>query len=298
MTLEQATLPVPQFDQISLDQLKQNIEKAIQDGQNFLNDLVQVPESIQQQLAVIENVDSLENNMSESWGILSHLNAVMNNTETREVYQALLPGLSEYYTQIGQHVALFQTYQNVYDHAIFSDLPTAQQSAIKLALRDFKLSGVALEGEAKKRYAEISARLSQLSSDFSNHVLDSTQAYSKTLTTDQLKGLPQGSIELLKQYGQQRELDQPVATLDIPSYLAIMTYAEDRALREEIYHAYVTRASDQASDTQFDNAPVMVEILSLRQEMAKLLGFDNFAEYSLASKWHPMWPLLINFWLI
>ena len=105
MTLEQATLPVPQFDQISLDQLKQNIEKAIQDGQNFLNDLVQVPESIQQQLAVIENVDSLENNMSESWGILSHLNAVMNNTETREVYQALLPGLSEYYTQIGQHVA-------------------------------------------------------------------------------------------------------------------------------------------------------------------------------------------------
>ncbi|MEK7738468.1 MAG: oligopeptidase A, partial [Pseudomonadota bacterium] len=174
MTLEQATLPVPQFDQISLDQLKQNIEKAIQDGQNFLNDLVQVPESIQQQLAVIENVDSLENNMSESWGILSHLNAVMNNTETREVYQALLPSLSEYYTQIGQHVALFQTYQNVYDHAIFSDLPTAQQSAIKLALRDFKLSGVALEGEAKKRYAEISARLSQLSSDFSNHVLDST----------------------------------------------------------------------------------------------------------------------------
>jgi len=287
MTLEQATLPVPQFDQISLDQLKQNIEKAIQDGQNFLNDLVQVPESIQQQLAVIENVDSLENNMSESWGILSHLNAVMNNTETREVYQDLLPSLSEYYTQIGQHVALFQTYQNVYDHAIFSDLPTAQQSAIKLALRDFKLSGVALEGEAKKRYAEISARLSQLSSDFSNHVLDSTQAYSKTLTTDQLKGLPQGSIELLKQYGQQRELDQPVATLDIPSYLAIMTYAEDRSLREEIYHAYVTRASDQASDTQFDNAPVMVEILSLRQEMAKLLGFDNFAEYSLASKMAP-----------
>ena len=193
MTLEQATLPVPQFDQISLDQLKQNIEKAIQDGQNFLNDLVQVPESIQQQLAVIENVDSLENNMSESWGILSHLNAVMNNTETREVYQALLPGLSEYYTQIGQHVALFQTYQNVYDHAIFSDLPTAQQSAIKLALRDFKLSGVALEGEAKKRYAEISARLSQLSSDFSNHVLDSTQAYSKTLTTDQLKEIGRAS---------------------------------------------------------------------------------------------------------
>ena len=287
MTLEKATLPVPQFDQITLDQLKQNIEIAIQNGQKFLIELTQVPESIQSQLHVLENIDTLENNMSESWGVLSHLNAVMNNAETREVYQSLLPSLSEYYTQLGQHVPLFQTYQNIHDNLIFSDLPIAQQSAIKLSLRDFKLSGVALEGEAKKRYAEISARLSQLASDFSNHVLDSTQAYHKPLSQDQLKGLPQSSIKLLKQYGQQRELEQAVATLDIPSYLAIMTYAEDRELREEIYHAYVTRASDQAQDTQFDNAPVMVEILSLRQEMAKLLGFSNYSEYSLASKMAP-----------
>ncbi|MEG0482898.1 MAG: M3 family metallopeptidase [Acinetobacter sp.] len=287
MTLEQATLPVPQFDQISLEQLKQNIEQAIQNGQRFLNELTQVPDSIQQQLQVLENIDTLENNMSESWGILSHLNAVMNNAETREVYQSLLPSLSEYYTQLGQHVPLYQSYQHIYDNVIFTDLPNAQQSAIKLALRDFKLSGVALEGDAKKRYAEISARLSQLSSDFSNRVLDSTQAYSKPLTENQLKGLPQSSVELLKQYGQQRELDQPVATLDIPSYLAIMTYAEDRELREELYKAYTTRASDQAEDLQYDNAPAMVEILSLRQEMAKLLGFDNYAEYSLASKMAP-----------
>ena len=287
MTLEKATLPVPQFDQISLTQLQKNIETSIQNGQQFLSELTQVPESIQALLQMLETIDTLENNMSESWGVLSHLNAVMNNAETREVYQSLLPGLSEYYTQLGQHVPLYQTYQQVYDHTVFTDLPVAQQSAVKLALRDFKLSGVALEGEAKKRYADISARLSQLSSDFSNHVLDSTQAYHKPLNEDQLKGLPQSSIELLKQYGQQRELDQPVATLDIPSYLAIMTYAEDRALREEIYHAYVTRASDQAQDTQYDNAPVMVEILSLRQEMAKLIGFDNYAEYSLASKMAP-----------
>ena len=287
MTLEKATLPVPQFDQITLDRLKQNIETAIQNGQTFLKELTEVPESIRQQLDILEKIDALENNMSESWGVLSHLNAVMNNAETREVYQALLPALSEYYTQLGQHVPLYQTYQHVHDHAVFTDLPAAQQSAIKLALRDFKLSGVALEGKAKQRYAEISARLSQLSSDFSNHVLDSTQAYFKPLSEDQLKGLPQSSIELLKQYGQQRELEQAVATLDIPSYLAIMTYADDRALREELYQAYVTRASDLAQDTQFDNAPVMVEILSLRQEMAKLLGFDNYAEYSLASKMAP-----------
>ena len=287
MTLEKATLPVPQFDQITLAELKQKIESCIAEGQKFLNELTETPDSAQEQLAILEHVDTLENNMSEAWGILSHLNAVKNNAETREVYQALLPGLSEYYTQLGQHTALYQTYQHVHDAPVFTDLPAAQQSAIKLALRDFKLSGVALEGEAKKRYAEISARLSQLSSDFSNHVLDATQAYFRPLNEDELAGLSASNIELLKQYGQQHELDQPVATLDFPSYLAIMTHSENRSLREEIYKAYTTRASDQSDKSEFDNTAVMEEILSLRQEMAVLLGFNNYAEYSLASKMAP-----------
>jgi len=287
MTLEKATLPVPQFDQITLAELKQKIESCIAEGQKFLNELTETPDSAQEQLAILEHVDTLENNMSEAWGILSHLNAVKNNAETREVYQALLPGLSEYYTQLGQHTALYQTYQHVHDAPVFTDLPAAQQSAIKLALRDFKLTGVALEGEAKKRYAEISARLSQLSSDFSNHVLDATQAYFRPLNEDELAGLSASNIELLKQYGKQHELDQPVATLDFPSYLAIMTHSENRSLREEIYKAYTTRASDQSDKSEFDNTAVMEEILSLRQEMAALLGFNNYAEYSLASKMAP-----------
>ncbi len=287
MTLEKATLPVPQFDQITLADLKQQIENTIQSGQQFLNDLSETPDSVIEQLKTLEQIDTLENNMSEAWGVLSHLNAVMSNAETREVYQALLPSLSEYYTQLGQHTALYQTYQHVHDAAVFTDLPEAQQSAIKITLRDFKLSGVALEGAAKKRYAEISARLSQLSSDFSNHVLDATQAYFKPLTEEQLAGLPESSIELLKQYGQQRELEQPVATLDFPSYLAIMTYAKDRDLREELYKAYTTRASDQSDKTEFDNTPVIEEILSLRHEMASLLGFESYADLSLASKMAP-----------
>lgn len=287
MTLEKAILPVPQFDQITLAELKQKIESCIAEGQKFLNELTETPASLQEQLATLEHVDTLENNMSESWGILSHLNAVMNNAETRDVYQALLPGLSEYYTQLGQHTALYQTYQYIYDASIYNELPAAQRSAIKLALRDFKLSGVALEGEAKKRYAEISARLSQLSSDFSNHVLDATQAYFRPLNEDELAGLSSSNIELLKQYGQQRELDQPVATLDFPSYLAIMTHSENRPLREELYKAYTTRASDQAEQSEFDNTALIEEILSLRLEMAKLLGFNNYAELSLASKMAP-----------
>ncbi|MEB3753003.1 M3 family metallopeptidase [Acinetobacter sp. MD2(2019)] len=287
MTLSAATLPVPQFDHIELEQLKQDIETSIAQGQEFLATLTQAPSDFQQQLLILTQMDTLENNMSEAWGILSHLNSVMSNPQTRELYQSLLPALSEYYTQLGQHTALYQTYQHVHDSAEFSSLSEAQQSAISLALRDFKLSGVALEGAAKKRYAEISARLSQLSSEFSNHVLDATQAYFKPLSDEELAGLPQSSIELLKQYGQQRELDQPVATLDFPSYLAIMTYATHRPLREEIYTAYTTRASDQSAHSEYDNTPLMEEILSLRQEMATLLGFANFAEYSLASKMAP-----------
>ncbi|MEB3767116.1 M3 family metallopeptidase [Acinetobacter sp. MD2] len=287
MTLSAATLPIPQFDQIKLEQLKQDIETSIAQGQEFLATLTQAPSEFQQQLHILTQMDTLENNMSEAWGILSHLNSVMSNAQTRELYQSLLPALSEYYTQLGQHTALYQTYQHVHDSAEFSSLSEAQQSAISLALRDFKLSGVALEGTAKKRYAEISARLSQLSSEFSNHVLDATQAYFKPLSDEELTGLPQSSVELLKQYGQQRELEQPVATLDFPSYLAIMTYAAHRPLREEIYTAYTTRASEQSAHIEYDNTPLMEEILSLRQEMAILLGFANFAEYSLASKMAP-----------
>lgn len=295
MQLEKAHLPVPQFDQIQLDTLKQDIEKNIQAGQRFLDQLDTPPSDFAAQHALVQQLDQLENAMSESWGVLSHLNAVMNNAQTREVYQALLPSLSEYYTQLGQHTALYQSYQQLHDSSQFSSLSAAEQSAIRLALRDFKLSGVALEGANKARYAEISARLSQLSSDFSNHVLDATQAYFKPLSEEELIGLPQSSIELLKQYGQQRELNQPVATLDFPAYLAIMTYAENRELRETLYKAYTTRASDQADHPEYDNTAVMEEILTLRQEMAQLLGFENFAAYSLASKMAPDVDTVHNF---
>ncbi len=287
MTLEKATLPVPQFDQITLNALKSQIEQTIKTGKHFFDALNTVATDATAQLHVLEQVDELENNLNEAWGVLSHLNAVMNTPKTREIYQSLLPALSEYYTQIGQHKTLYQTYQHLADSQTFNQLSASQQSAIHLALHDFKLSGVALEGEAQKRYAEISARLSELSSNFSNNVLDATQAFSQPLNDDQLKGLPDSSIALLKQLGEQKGLTQPVATLDIPSYMAVMTYAEDRDLRAELYKAYTTRASDQSEHTEFDNTTSMVEILSLRQEMAKLLGFNNFAEYSLASKMAP-----------
>lgn len=283
MSLSPATLPTPDFSAIDLNQLQQKIEKHIANGQQFLTNIVAVPQNFADKLAILQKMDELEQQMSESWGILSHLNAVMSNDDTRAIYQAILPNLSNYYTQIGQHEILYQNYQQLFDDAQFATLNPAQQRAVELALRDFKLSGVDLATDKKQRFAEISSRLSQLSSDFSNHVLDATQAYYQVLDDAQLAGLPDSSIALLQQYGQQKGETRPVATLDFPAYLAVMTYADDRKLREQLYQAYVTRASE-LGDSAFDNTDIMQEILALRQEMAELVGFKHYGEYSLASK--------------
>ncbi|WLF84406.1 M3 family metallopeptidase [Moraxella sp. ZY210820] len=283
MSLSPATLPTPNFQAIDLSQLQQQIEQHIANGQQFLSNIVAVPQDFADKLAILQKMDELEQQMSESWGILSHLNAVMSNDDTRAIYQAILPNLSNYYTQIGQHEVLYQNYQQLFDDAQFATLNPAQQRAVELALRDFKLSGVDLATDKKQRFAEISSRLSQLSSDFSNHVLDATQAYYQVLDDAQLAGLPDSSIALLQQYGQQKGETRPVATLDFPAYLAVMTYADDRKLREQLYQAYVTRASE-LGDSAFDNTDIMQEILALRQEMAELVGFKHYGEYSLASK--------------
>lgn len=285
-SLAHASIALPDFAQLTIDQLKQQVEQALGHAKQQLEQVPAQFESSQQALDLIFELDHAENNLQQAWGMLSHLNAVKNSPELRELYQQILPSLSDYYTQLGQNQWLYQAYQLIQNSADFKNLSVAQQSAIQLAIRDFKLTGVALEGEAKQRYADISARLSELSSHFSNHVLDATQAWSMPLTEQQLQGLPESSVALLQQLAAQREQSGAIATLDFPAYLAIMTHANDRNVRESVYRAYVTRASE-LSDAQFDNSALMQEILQLRHEMANLLGFDNFAEYSLASKMAP-----------
>lgn len=285
-SLPLASIDLPDFSQLGVDELKQNVESALQQAQQQIEQFPEQLQDAQHALELIFELDHAENALQQHWGVLSHLNAVKNNAEIRQVYQDILPVLSDYYTQLGQHQGLYQAYQMVQASPAFSSLNPAQQAAINLAIRDFKLTGVALEGEAKIRYGKISARLSDLSSTFSNHVLDATQAWSMPLSDAQLQGLPESSIGLLKQLAEQREQTGALATLDFPVYLAIMTYAEDRDLRETVYRAYVTRASE-LGDSQFDNSELMQEILQLRQEMAALLGFKDYAEYSLASKMAP-----------
>lgn len=231
-------------------------------------------------------LEQLDNRLHRLFAPVGHLNAVMNSPQWRDAYNACLPKLSEFGSEVGQNRALFESFQRLRDSDAFETLSAAQRQTIDNALRDFRLSGVALEGEAKDRFRAIQQRLSALSAKFDENVLDATQGW--TLQFDDaaaLDGLPQRNLDQAAEAARSRDQQGYVITLDFPSYFAVMTYATDRALREQVYTAYATRASDQGPQAgQWDNAEVIEETLALREERAKLLGFANHGELSLATK--------------
>ncbi|MGO3346452.1 MAG: oligopeptidase A [Marinomonas sp.] len=230
-------------------------------------------------------LDQLHDDLGNFWSPISHLNSVKNTPELRAAYNACLPKLTQYYTDLGQNKALYQAYKTLADSADAKALSPAQTEALVQTIRDFELSGVGLEGDDKKRYGEISQRLSELGSQFGENVLDATQAWSKLITNkSELAGLPESALAQAKQMAEAKEKEGWLFTLDFPSYMPVMSYADNAELREEMYRAFSTRASDQGGDVKFNNAPLIDEILSLRHEMAQMLGFDNYAELSVATK--------------
>ena len=302
-----AKLHLADFSNLTPEQLEANILHALQNGKNALKNLENLAPNSKTALADIIAFDHGNLALDRAWGLLSHLNSVASHDHTRDTHQRLLPKLSQYYTQIGQHQGLFNRYQSVVnDTAFFATLTPARQRALTLALQSFELSGIALPADKQAEFAKLSSELSTLSAKFSDNVLDATQSYFLPLTHAQIQGLPESALTMLrdnanrfyeKNKSEKNESSplskgdlgafknsQYVATLDIPCYIAVMTYAEDRTLRETLYHAYVTRASDLFEPKAFDNAPIMVDILAKRQQKAQLLGFDNFAELSLATK--------------
>tara|TARA_R110002012_G_scaffold149643_3_gene308787 strand:+ start:1510 stop:3555 length:2046 start_codon:yes stop_codon:yes gene_type:complete len=277
---------LPPFSAIRAEHVKPAIEQILADSRNQVQALLATPPAQWTWSNLIEPLDDMGEKLSRAWSPVSHLNAVMNSPELREAYESCLPLLSQYYTELGQNQALFEAYQQLANSAQFATLDKAQQTIIEHALRDFRLSGIALPPEQQKRYGELQMRLSELQSTFSNQVLDATQAWTKQISdVAQLDGLPDSALEQAKQAAEARELEGWLITLDFPSFYAVMTYATDRALREEVYTAFCTRASDQGPNAgKLDNGPIIDEILTLRQELAELLGFANYAELSLATK--------------
>ena len=217
---------------------------------------------------------------------VSHLNSVKNSPELREAYEGVLPLLSEYGTWVGQHAGLYQAYRSLKESPEFAALSLAEQKAVDNALRDFELSGIGLPSDKQKRYGEISARLSEIGAAYTNNVLDATMGWSKLITDEsELAGMPESALAAAQAQAEAKQQQGWLLTLDIPSYLPVMTYCDNQALREEMYRAYSTRASDQGPNAgKWDNGPLIEEELALRHEIAQLLGFGSFAEKSLATK--------------
>ncbi len=231
----------------------------------------------------VEPLEELDDTLSRTWSPVGHLNAVMNGEALRAAYNACLPKLSDYGTEVGQNEDLFRGYQTVTTQ---EHLDATQHKLLANALRDFHLSGVDLPAERKARYKAISQELSQLTAKYSENLLDATNAWSKLVTDpSRLAELPEFALGLARQNAQQRGQDGWLLTLDMPSYIPVMTYADDRDLRFEVYQAFSTRASDQGPYAgQWDNSDLMERILALRHELAQILGFANYADRSLATK--------------
>ena len=273
---------LPPFSQIQPEHITPAVENILQANRDHLAQVLANETGFTWNNLVLP-LNEAGNRLDRAWSPVSHLNAVVNTDELRKVYNANLAVLSDYYTDLGQNTALYNALKAVRQHEV--GLDAAQQKSLDDSLLSFELSGVALPDAQKARFREISQELSQLTSRFSDNVLDATNAWTKLITdVTQLVGLPESALAMAVQTAQQREQSGWLLTLQFPSYIAVMTYADNRELREEMYRAYTTRASELGANPTWDNAPLMRSILQLRQEEAALLGFANYAELSLATK--------------
>ncbi|OUS27727.1 oligopeptidase A [Thalassotalea sp. 42_200_T64] len=276
---------LPEFSKIKPEHIKPAVEQAINDCKTAIAEVVATKGPFTWQ-NLVASIDAVDDRLEKIWSPVSHINAVVNSDELRDAHDCCLPMLSEYGTWVGQHEGLFNAYQQIHRSDEFVTLDKAQQKVITNALRDFKLSGIALNASDKIRYGEIQTKLSELASKFSNNLLDATGAFLVNITDeDELAGLPESALAGAKQLAESQDKPGWLFTLDIPSYLPVMMYCDNAKLREQLYVGYVTRASDQGpSAGEFDNSAIMSETLALRHEIARLLGFNNFAEESLATK--------------
>lgn len=275
---------LPQFSLIKPEHIKPAVEEAISNCKKVIADVLKQPHFTWDNL--VAPTDEVDDVLGKLWSPVSHMNSVVNSDELREAYESCLPLLSEYGTFVGQHQGLFNAYKQLADSDEYQTLNTAQKKVIDNALRDFKLSGIALNEKDQQRYGELVTRLSELSSTFGNNLLDATHAYNVNITQEsELAGLPESAKEAAAALAKEHEKEGWLFTLDIPSYLPVMMYCDNASLREKLYRGFVTRASDQGPNAgEYDNSPIMNELLALRHELSLLLGFDNFAVKSIETK--------------
>ncbi len=277
---------LPPFSQIKPEHIKPAVEEAIADCRANV-EAVMANEAAPSWETICAPLAETDDRLSRIWSPVGHLNAVKNSNELREAYESCLPILSDYGTWVGQHKGLYEAYKAIKADERFGLMTQAQQKSITDALKEFELSGIGLPATDQHRYGEISKRLSELASTFSNNVLDATMGWSKLVGDEsELGGLPESALLAAQAAAEAKALQGGyLFTLEIPSYLPVMTYCENRELRKEMYEAFVTRASDRGPNAgKWDNTDIISEKLKLSHELARLLGFGSYSEKSLATK--------------
>jgi oligopeptidase A len=276
---------LPAFSKIRPEHVEPAVETLLADYRSGI-DAITAPGAPRDFASVMLSQERLDQRLSRAWAPVGHLHSVADSEALRKVYGPAEETLTDHSIEVGQNRELYAAVQAVADAAGFAALGRPERALVEHALRDFRLSGVSLEEPARSRFREIGVELSKLSTEFSNAVLDATDAWHEHLTDERdVVGIPESGRAVLRQYAKDQQLDGYLVTLKQPSVQAVLTYADNRGLRERVYWAYQTRASDQGPHAgKYDNSARIEKILALRHEAALLLGFDNAAEESLATK--------------
>ncbi|HMA08369.1 MAG TPA: M3 family metallopeptidase, partial [Ramlibacter sp.] len=269
---------LPLFDQVQSIHVAPALAQLLAAADKALETVTQ-PDFPSQWTEIAKVLDTATEELGRTWGVVSHLNSVADTPELRAAYNEALPRITDFWTRLGSDERLYAKYKAI-DPA---SLDPEQRQAHKNAVRNFVLGGAELQGAARERFAAIQERQAELSQKFSENSLDATDAYAYYASADELEGVPEDVIQSARAAAQADGKEGYKLTLKMPSYLPVMQFARSRALRERVYRAYVTRASDQG-DPKFDNSALIAEILALRQEEARLLGYPNFGEVSLVPK--------------
>ena len=275
---------LPAFSRIKPSHVEPAVRSVIEESRAQVEEILAAARPPRWDNLVVP-LEALDHRLARVWAPVGHLNAVHNTEALRQAYNACLPLLSDYSSELGQHEGLFRAYARVLDEER-DQLSAAQRRILEDALREFRLAGVALPPAPRARFRQIMQELSTLGARFEENLLDATQAWRLEVQDEaRLAGLPEGARERARQSARNRGLEGWALTLDFPCYHAVMSHATDRELRREMYAAWVTRASDRGpTANRYDNGPVMEAILRLRHEAAVILGYANYAELSLATK--------------
>lgn len=277
---------LPNFSQIVPEQIESTLKQVLAENRSTLNNLLSNANSSFTWENLMQPLEDMEDKLSKLWSPIGHLHSVMETDTLRAAYNACLPLLTEYHTDLLQNETLFKAIQSIADGSDFANLSPQQQKVIENELRDFRLAGVHLAPEAKARFAELQQQLNAFTTQFAENLIDATDGWTLHVTElESLKGLPEHTLLLAEQNAKQRNQTGWIFTLDYPCYSTVMKYLENRELRWLMYEAYVTRASDQGPQAgKQDNTAIIDNILKTRHAIATLLGFKNYAEYSLSTK--------------